>query len=401
MHAPNGRLRHPAHPASLRHRAAAEPAAETGPGAGRAARDDSARSRRVAAVQAMADGRLRAGQVAQREPIWDEVNKPFGSQTKESASGFADRLSESSDEFAKLRGTADEQVQEGHGKNLKYAPKPKKGGGRSEAYFKDDTAFFNMSGHPAMILSNIIFETANAAQGGRFREVEGDYKSGRIMDKTSSDYGFGDLGALAGEYEGGDAAKRCSIIQERLEWNSFQLARPSFLQVKGEMQKDETGREMYATYFAAFDDMLSMKSFEEYYTTYGHIHRNAVEGVLRKVAEQEKNKRKCYLTTACCEARGLADDCEELTALRRFRDEHLLPTTEGAALVAAYYREAPAIVAAIHRREDELEILARIYGVVRQCVAALRRGRPARALRLYRQMVESLRALAPATDRAG
>ncbi|MEB3360634.1 MAG: hypothetical protein VKI42_00745 [Synechococcaceae cyanobacterium] len=68
-----------------------------------------------------------------RQPIWEEINKPFGSKTTESANGFAHRLAESSDAFASLRSTAHEAVQQGHGKDLEYKPRPESGGNRSEA----------------------------------------------------------------------------------------------------------------------------------------------------------------------------------------------------------------------------------------------------------------------------
>lgn len=38
-------------------------------------------------------------------------------------------------------------------------------------------------------------------------------------------------------------------------------------------------------------------------------------------------------TSACVAARGLPDDCEELTQLRCFRDEILMKTEEGRKLV--------------------------------------------------------------------
>lgn len=69
----------------------------------------------------------------------------------------------------------------------------------------------------------------------------------------------------------------------------------------------------------------------------------------------------CFLTTAACRARGLPDDCAVLTAYRRFRDEVLLPTKEGKALVEEYYRIAPDIVRAIENRADSEEIYATMW----------------------------------------
>ena len=44
-------------------------------------------------------------------------------------------------------------------------------------------------------------------------------------------------------------------------------------------------------------------------------------------------KRLCFITTAVCENSGKADNCYELTAFRRFRDEELARTAEGRALI--------------------------------------------------------------------
>lgn len=43
----------------------------------------------------------------------------------------------------------------------------------------------------------------------------------------------------------------------------------------------------------------------------------------------------CFLTSACTEAKGLADDCYELTMLRAFRDEYLVKQKSGKAEIAA------------------------------------------------------------------
>ena len=57
--------------------------------------------------------------------------------------------------------------------------------------------------------------------------------------------------------------------------------------------------------------------------------------------------RGCFLSAAVVERRGEPDDGPTLTALRGFRDGYMAETAERRALVAAYYRIAPSIVAAI------------------------------------------------------
>ena len=57
----------------------------------------------------------------------------------------------------------------------------------------------------------------------------------------------------------------------------------------------------------------------------------------------------CILTTACIRARGLPDNCLELTTIRAFRDDYLKREPTGQAIVADYYATAPHIVAAINQ----------------------------------------------------
>lgn len=83
----------------------------------------------------------------------------------------------------------------------------------------------------------------------------------------------------------------------------------------------------------------------------------------------------CYLTTACVEARGLADDCEELTQMRRFRDGWLINQSGGQEEINHYYINAPHVVRAIHQAENEAEILDNLYReMVCPCVEAIRCG---------------------------
>lgn len=94
----------------------------------------------------------------------------------------------------------------------------------------------------------------------------------------------------------------------------------------------------------------------------------------------------CFITTAACEFKGLPDDCHELTMLRRFRDEQLLATAEGRALVKHYYGIAPAIAERLSGRPE----LESVWTTVIACVAAIEQGRFDKATRLYTAMVREL-----------
>lgn len=98
----------------------------------------------------------------------------------------------------------------------------------------------------------------------------------------------------------------------------------------------------------------------------------------------------CFLTTACCQHRGLPDDCYELTTLRNFRDTHLMKTEEGRSLVEEYYKIAPAIVDGIMASANSAEILENIYGEICRVLVLIEAKRYEQAIEAYRAMVASV-----------
>lgn len=99
----------------------------------------------------------------------------------------------------------------------------------------------------------------------------------------------------------------------------------------------------------------------------------------------------CFLTSACTEARGLPDDCEELQTLRGFRDSYLRAQPKGAEEILEYYRVAPRIVEEINKRPDKLEVYDRIYReLVTPCVEWIKDGALDRAHNAYREYTTSL-----------
>ncbi|MBA3531011.1 MAG: hypothetical protein H0T73_03705 [Ardenticatenales bacterium] len=99
----------------------------------------------------------------------------------------------------------------------------------------------------------------------------------------------------------------------------------------------------------------------------------------------------CFLTTACVAYKGLADNCEELTVLRAFRDQYMLTLPDGPALVDDYYRLAPTIVHHIWEDEGYAEVLEGIYQTVRRCVQLIQLGHNAAAMNIYTRKVLDLR----------
>lgn len=105
----------------------------------------------------------------------------------------------------------------------------------------------------------------------------------------------------------------------------------------------------------------------------------------------------CFLTSACVEAKGLPDDCHELTVLRNFRDGYLSSLPTGKEEIAEYYLVAPAIVEAIKQRDNAMAIFDGIYEqLVLPCVRHIEAGENEQAHTLYRNAVKELSLQFPA-----
>ena len=102
----------------------------------------------------------------------------------------------------------------------------------------------------------------------------------------------------------------------------------------------------------------------------------------------DPRQRGCFLTTAVCEYLGKADDCEELTTLRAYRDNWLAKQPGGRELIEEYYAIAPGIVRAMKESEDygaiSEELLARY---IRPCLALIAEGKNEECKQLYIEMV--------------
>ena len=93
----------------------------------------------------------------------------------------------------------------------------------------------------------------------------------------------------------------------------------------------------------------------------------------------------CFLTSACAEAKGLPDDCEELTILRHYRDTYLSMQIGGKDEIQEYYKIAPQIVESINAKENAKEIWNSVYEeMVLPCVRMIKSGNKEDAFRLYK-----------------
>jgi hypothetical protein len=104
----------------------------------------------------------------------------------------------------------------------------------------------------------------------------------------------------------------------------------------------------------------------------------------------------CFITTTTCEVLGLDEDCFELTALRRYRDNVLAERPGGLREIARYYEIAPLILARLPERTRQARLLTLYWRVILPAAIAAHLGLDALAYRLYRRMVDRLtRELAP------
>jgi hypothetical protein len=100
----------------------------------------------------------------------------------------------------------------------------------------------------------------------------------------------------------------------------------------------------------------------------------------------------CFITSACCEALGLADDCFELKALRLYRDEVLARRLGGAEDIAAYYARAPLILARLPHETRGVRLRALYARYILPSALAARLGLDAVVYRLYARMMHELAA---------
>ena len=108
--------------------------------------------------------------------------------------------------------------------------------------------------------------------------------------------------------------------------------------------------------------------------------------------EDSSSSGGCFLTTACVEARGLPDNCHELTTLRSFRDGYMRSLPNGDSEICEYYFTAPQIIRAIMAEENPSEVFDSIYAeLVSPCVKLVESGENAAAHELYSSYVLMLK----------
>jgi hypothetical protein len=140
----------------------------------------------------------------------------------------------------------------------------------------------------------------------------------------------------------------------------------------------------------------SQRRFSVPLSGFSSAHRQAMK-TRRKLVKKHKaglclGPDDCFLTTATCSLLGLADDCFELVAARRLRDDYLCHRPGGDRLIDDYYRHAPAMAHELWASARGKRTLLWIYWTaILPCALMVACGAYRLAARRYASMFASLR----------
>jgi SdrD B-like domain/RTX calcium-binding nonapeptide repeat (4 copies) len=91
----------------------------------------------------------------------------------------------------------------------------------------------------------------------------------------------------------------------------------------------------------------------------------------------------CFLATAVVTWQGKADNCPELTLLRKFRDTYMSGLPEGPDMIRDYYAHAPRIVRAIENNGLGGVEWPRVSAMIQSAIRHIQAGRNAQSLAVY------------------
>lgn len=118
---------------------------------------------------------------------------------------------------------------------------------------------------------------------------------------------------------------------------------------------------------------------------------DAMESDTGYAAEHHVVDKGCFITTATCMSLNKGDDCEELMAMRRYRDMSTVKNPLIAELVREYYRIAPVIVKRIDARPEKAQIYQQLWDkYISKTYTCIRREDYDNATKLYVSMVADL-----------
>lgn len=110
----------------------------------------------------------------------------------------------------------------------------------------------------------------------------------------------------------------------------------------------------------------------------------------KQFKERGSSSGGCFLTTACCDYKGLPDDCYELETMRKLRDDYISKQSYGEKLIKDYYAEAPEIVDRINSSANKDEILKKMYEKITNIVKMVDDGKKDEAIIHYMMLLHDL-----------
>ncbi len=114
------------------------------------------------------------------------------------------------------------------------------------------------------------------------------------------------------------------------------------------------------------------------------VEKNGKPGRLWNYENSGDPDEDCFITTACVQERGLADDCNELNTLRFLREDFMRHTPQGKRLLEEYLSLGPAVVQAIGALENRSKIYDYLYQhMILPSVALIKAGKYQEAVDWY------------------
>lgn len=173
--------------------------------------------------------------------------------------------------------------------------------------------------------------------------------------------------------------KRVKKEQKQLNINLFVVSYvlPAIIECQGYQKKDSNACKMAAAICDGWKE-----AFPKYAIQYADF--ASIQGGFKQ--------KLCYVTTAVCQGLHKPQNCPELIAMKKYRDEYLMHQENGEKLIREYYDIAPTIVKRIEKEsapEEKYQYLWDHY--LKFCAAMIEAKQYEECKEKYTEMVEELR----------
>lgn len=231
-------------------------------------------------------------------------------------------------------------------------------------------------------------------------------KLNNLITKNISKMEFNQFRVFAKNFESEDYQWICPFnpeVEEFIKNNNYYLTkqygmtkvqrknhphtRNSFLHI---LKKDSTS--LYTTLdYTRLKDELQLKYLQTYISLDIISHQFSSNFYKIKLNDIERQSLifrieqfDCYLTTACVEYKGLADNCDELETLRELRT-WMLTNSKGKSLVEEYKKRAPMLVKKIKQSPNKELLLEYCYENVLTAVNLVKQNELSAAMNHYKK----------------